>query len=419
LRAACRLKNWNFVLLAKKQLANRQFRIFTVLARLPLGLLFCCMLCAGCSDIVPGLNVRLHGDDNRQYHVEPDPATHGYQVSGGPAKLSYDIVPIRADTLADAWNDPAAGDVPAVLPAVLPSDVPAEYQIGPGDIIYVTVWDHPELTSPFQASVNDPSVPALQGRLVSADGTVFYPYVGQFKVQGMTVPQLRDFLTEHLRRVIAEPQVDVRVVAFRAKRIEVTGEVAHPGTVTLDDTPKGVLQAIAACGGLSGTASRRRAVLVRQGQPYELDLAGLLSGNRPAANPALEPGDVLHIPDQSGDEVFLLGAVNKQQPFPILEDSMPLIRALSDAEGLDSTRANQSGVLIFRLQRQPEGLHATVYTLDLSSPAGMLLASQFPLKPRDVVYVQATPLSQYYSVINQLLPSVESAFELSYITSLH
>jgi len=390
-----------------------------VLARLPLGLLFCCMLCAGCSDIIPGLNVRLHGDDNRQYHVEPDPATHGYQVVGGAGRLSYDIVPISADTLQDAWNDTADGDVPTALPAVLPSDVPPEYQIGPEDIIYVTIWDHPELTSPFQASVNDPSVPALQGRVVSADGTVFYPYVGRFKAQGMTVPALRDYLTEHLRRVIAEPQVDVRVVAFRAKRIEVTGEVLKPGTVTLDDTPKGVLQAIAETGGLTPLASRRRAVLVRQGQSYDLDLGGLLSGSRPVPNPALAPGDVLHIPGQSGDEVFLLGAVAKQQPFPILEDSMPLTRALTEAGGLDTTRANQTGVLIFRMHHGVAGLHATVYTLDLSAPAGMLLASQFPLKPRDVVYVQAAAVAQYNAVINQLLPSVTSVYELAYVSTLH
>jgi polysaccharide export outer membrane protein len=376
------------------------------------------MLCAGCSEIIPGLNVHLHGDDNRQYHVEADPATHGYQVVGGAGQVSYDIVPISADTLQGAWNDADAGDVPAALPAVLPSDMPAEYQIGPEDIIYVTVWDHPELTSPFQGSVNDPSVPAVQGRLVSADGTVFYPYVGRFKAQGMTVPELRDYLAEHLRRVIAEPQVDVRVVAFRAKRIEVTGEVARPGTVTLDDTPKGVLQAIAACDGLSPLASRRRAVLVRQGQSYELDLAGLLSGGHPASNPALEPGDVLHIPDQSGDEVFLLGAVNKQQPFPILEDSMPLIRALTNAGGLDGTRGKQTGVLVFRMHQAAAGLHATVYTLDLSTPAGMLLASQFPLRPRDVVYVQATALAQYSAVINELLPTIESVFELSYVATL-
>ena len=101
-----------------------------MLARLPLVFLVCCMLCAGCSDIIPGLNVRLHGDDNRQYHVQADPATHGYQVVGGAGELSYDIVPISADTLQDAWND-TGGELAVALPAILPSDVPAEYQIGP------------------------------------------------------------------------------------------------------------------------------------------------------------------------------------------------------------------------------------------------------------------------------------------------
>ena len=304
------------------------------------------------------------------------------------------------------------------LPSLLPSTVPPEYRIGPGDIIYTTVWDHPELTSPVTTAVNDTTVPGVQGRLISADGTMFYPYVGAFTAGGMTAGELRAFLTEKIARVITNPQLDVRVVAFRAGRVEVTGEVAKPGTINLDDTPKGVLQAIGLSGGLTPAASRRRAVLLRDGKAYPVDLAGLLSGNMPVPNTALIAGDVLHIPDQTGDEVFVLGAVAKQAPVPILQDSMPLIRALTDSGGLDSTRANQAGVLVFRMHRGSDGIEATVYTLDLSHPDGILLASQFPLHPRDVVYVQATALAQYNSVILQLLPTITSVFDVQELIHL-
>src|SRR5690606_6384279 len=114
---------------------------------------------------------------------------------------------------------------------------------------------------------------------------MFYPYIGEFKVAGMTVVELREFIAQRISRVITSPQVDARVVAFRSQRVQVTGDVQTPGTVTLDDTPKGVLEAINERGGLGQLASRRRVLLTRGGVSYPLDLAGMLSGDRPVSNP--------------------------------------------------------------------------------------------------------------------------------------
>ncbi|MDI3258464.1 MAG: hypothetical protein QJR02_02075, partial [Sinobacteraceae bacterium] len=124
------------------------------------------------------------------------------------------------------------------------------------------------------------------------------------------------------------------------------------------------------------------------------------------------PGDVLHIPDQSGDQVFVLGAVQKQAPVVIQQDSMTLIQALTNAGGLDSLRGSDSGVIVFRPHRgEDDKIAEDVYTLDLSHPTGVLLASQFQLRPHDVVYVQATAFSQYNAVIAQLLPTITGAYQ--------
>src|SRR3546814_13316955 len=81
-------------------------------------------------------------------------------------------------------------------------------------------------------------------------------------------------LIDGLRSVVNRPQVDVRVAAFRADREQVTGEVKNPGVVTIDDTVKGVLDAINERGGLNETASRRTALLIRAGQSYSTNMAG-------------------------------------------------------------------------------------------------------------------------------------------------
>lgn len=399
----------------------------TVLKRLtqrfPVLVLIAPLLLSACSDLLPGLNIRTGGAGAHQYSIVADRDRGGYEVAKSSALPSYHVVPVDAEVLRAVASRPREG-FDYDLPAILPSDVPPEYRLGPGDVVYVTVWDHPELTTPT-GPINDLTsisnlVPTqnqyVQGRLVAADGSLYFPYVGTFKAASMTSPELRAYLAEHLQSVITRPQVDVRVIAFRAARVEVTGEVSKPGTVNLDDTPKGIIQAINACGGLTNGASRRRAILVRHGKTYTLDLAGLISGSRPIGNPMLMPGDVLHIPDQSEDQVFVLGGVDKQQPVAMQQASVSLVQALSTAGGLDFTRGKQTGVVVFRMSPSSAKPDATVFTIDLSRPDGILLASQFELQARDVVYVPTTALSQYNSIINQLLPTVSTIFYLNQLT---
>ena len=363
----------------------------------------------GCAQLIPGMNLHVGGPGQHRSGVSgTNPSAAERQL------LSYRVVPITPRVVANILTHPAPAIIapPGAPPlkALLPSTVPPDYQIGSGDVINITVWDHPQLNL-AGGILNQNDV--FNGELVAPDGTIYYPFIGTFKVAGMTVQQLRRFLTDHLRQVIQQPQVGVRVVRFDSKRVEITGEVVKPGTIALTDIPIGILQAIDSAGGLASGASRRRAILVRHGVRYQIDLAGLLSGNRLVPNPELEPGDIIQIPDQSADQVFVLGAAGSQRPLVMTQSSMTLLQALTDAGGLDSTRATGSGVLVFRLPREAKpGAEARVYTIDMSTPQGVLLASQFPLHPRDVVYVAATEFSQYNSVINELLPTITSIFEL-------
>ncbi len=102
---------------------------------------------------------------------------------------------------------------------------PQGYVIGDGDVLQIIVWDHPELTIPA-GQFRDAET---SGQQVGEDGYLYYPYVGMVKAAGMNVAALRDVLTEKLSTYIQDPQLDVRVVGFRSKRVYVVGEVNTPG----------------------------------------------------------------------------------------------------------------------------------------------------------------------------------------------
>lgn len=349
---------------------------------------------------------------------------HHVSVSAGEESPQYKVIEVTADNIAltrpaeqngfvvgEQQRQAIAGQVAADPNLLLigPGSPGMEYRIGAGDVLSVVVWDHPELTNPA-GEFRDA---ASAGRLVAADGTVFFPYAGIFKAAGRTTREVQDHLAKSLSRVIKEPQVDVRIAAFRSQRVQVTGEVRQPGIVMLDDTAKGVLDAINERGGLLPEASRREAILVRGQQTYRMDLGGLLSGNRPAGNPMLLAGDVIHVPDATDDQVYVLGEVAKPAPVRMYQRSTPLIQVLTATGGMDQARADDSGVLVFRRPAKGDPkAQATIFALDMSGPEGMLLATEFELAPRDVVYIKATGFARYNSVIGQLLPTISAVFQL-------
>ncbi len=385
---------------------QREYRV-NIAFKVAVGLL--AVLGGGCS-ILPGHHVGSPGavsGENRSTQRNGNVTEYRAQVNGDT--VGYRLVEVSGQSLAQirAETDTIWPPLPPDFQQITPDQVPPEYRIGPGDVVLIVVWDHPELSAPL----GDRSDITNAGRLVSADGTMFYPHVGEFKVAGMTVVELRQFVAQQISRVITRPQVDARIVAFRSQRVQVSGDVRNPGTVTLDDTPKGVLEAINERGGLAEAASRRRVLLTRGGVSYPLDLAGMLSGDRPVSNPRLIAGDIVHVPDGSNDLVFVLGETTQQTQITLQQGKTTLTEALAQAGGLDKLRANDSGVLVFR-RPFAQGLLPTIYSLDLDNPLGLMLAGELVLHPRDVVYVKATGFAKYNSVINQLLPTISAVFQL-------
>ena len=121
------------------------------------------------------------------------------------------------------------------------------YHIGPEDSLQITVWKEPTMSGTFP---------------VRPDGMISL-LSGEVKAAGLTPAQLRDAITESLKKYIQDPLVTVVVAAVNSQKIFLLGEVQHVGQLPLSPgmTP---LQAISAAGGLTAYANAKKIYILRE-----------------------------------------------------------------------------------------------------------------------------------------------------------
>lgn len=281
-----------------------------------------------------------------------------------------------------------------------------DYVVGIGDVLQITVWDHPELTIPA-GSMRSPSE---SGNWVHNDGTIFYPYVGKIPVDGLRVTEIRDLIAQRIAEYIENPQVDVTVAAFRSQRVYVTGAVKQPGAYPVTNVPLRLLDAVNASGGVTEFADWTDVTLTRDGKEYALSLRAVYQEGNPAHNVLLKKGDVVHVARNDDNKVFVMGEVQQAQPVPMTRNGLSLVEALSASGGYNQDIADASG--IFVLRRAPAGSDHLVdlYQLNAKDATALILADSFALQSRDIVYVTAAPLSRWNRVVKQILPTFQTIY---------
>lgn len=287
------------------------------------------------------------------------------------------------------------------LPDALLSYTPDAYRIGVYDVVQVVVWEHPEITLPAAGS----AVAGANSRIVKPDGTIYLPYVGELKLQGMTVSQARNVIAAKLARYVERPQVDLAVVEYASQHFSVSGEVVKPGRQVITANPITLLDGIGLAGGFQSTADRRHVSLIRDGVRYELDMVALAEQGVDLAKVYLKSTDMIHVPDNTDYKAYVMGEVNRPKSVPFTYKGLTLTEALGEAGGVSQLFADASDVFVVRAADET-GRKAKVFHLDAASPVALVVADKFNLKPRDVVFVGASDVTRWNRVISQLLPSL-------------
>lgn len=282
------------------------------------------------------------------------------------------------------------------------------YKIGAGDYLAITVWDHPELVMPVSSMTGTTATLAgalPAGYTVSSEGKIQFPYAGDFKVEGLTELQARDLLVERLANYIKKPEVTLRVMSYRSKRVYVDGEVKLPGIVPIDDIPLSLPEALNRAGGTTPLGDQSRILVTREGKTYRVDMPRLMADGIDPSRIMLSNGDMLRVSSREESKVFVIGEVTKPTSLMLRNGRLSLNEALGEAGGVNQETADANQIYVIRNANDAQPI---VYHLDAHSPVMFALAENFELKAKDVVYVDAAAMVRFNRIITLILPTAQT-----------
>ncbi len=182
----------------------------------------------------------------------------------------------------------AASDTGAASASEAAEIQTSDYIINSSDLLHFQVFQEEDLTRQVR---------------VSQSGNITLPMVGTIEVKGKTVEEAQRLLTERYDAdFLVNPQINLSVIEYSRRTVNVLGSVNAPGTVPFPpEDSMTLMDAISAAGGFQRSGNRRNVILRRTTengvQRYSVDTHSIIQGDSPVVW-QLQPGDQIYVPER-------------------------------------------------------------------------------------------------------------------------
>jgi polysaccharide export outer membrane protein len=151
---------------------------------------------------------------------------------------------------------------------------------------------------------------------------------------------------------------------------------------------------------MNPTADQSRIIISREGKNYPINLPELVQRGVNPSTIMIASGDVVRVLSRDESKIFISGEVTAPRALPMRNGRLTLNEALGEAGGINPVTGDARQVYVIRRS----STESMVYQLDANAPGALAVAEGFELSPKDVVYVAATPLTNWNRTISALIP---------------
>jgi len=273
------------------------------------------------------------------------------------------------------------------------------YRLSAGDVLSIQLWAYPEITPPIQDATNIKAV----GYPIDPNGNVQLPLVGSVHIAGKTLAETNRFLHQQFAKYLKHPDVVVRVLSYEGRRYFVNGQVMRSGQYTLNDQPISIYTALGQAGGVdTKTGDTTNIQLIRNGQTYNLNTIQLEKQGLSLHQLLIQPNDTIFVNTKQDQKLYVMGESSRSQALTLRDQGMTLSDVLGESEGISPYSASAARIYVMRTDLNTK--QSTIYHLNLSSLGNLALANQFAMQKNDIVYIDATGLTRWQRIMNQVVP---------------
>ena len=175
------------------------------------------------------------------------------------------------------------------------------------------------------------------------------------------------------------------------------------GKYSMNDQPVSIYTALGMAGGVNTETGDNTAIqLIRNGRTFNLNSIELEKRGYSLHQLLIQPNDTIFVNTKQNQKLYVMGESNKSQALTLRDQGMTLSDVLGESEGINPYSASAARIFVMRTDLNTKT--STIYHLNLSSLGNLALANQFQMQKNDIVYIDATGLTRWQRIMNQIVP---------------